>query len=1078
MKLLVWGVIAAVMILAQGCSPEAHVWDQPDSLESGRINLSSNAAFMTAPTGFIEEKKLLDKEYDDFFQVSPRHSLSFGLTNHDIWIRLDLSAAADKTDTLHSHELYLNNSGLSEVTFYIPRESDTEEYYQVLHRGPSAGRGGPQDDRLFPGIIVPEDAAADLPLFIQINTYTTANFQVFLEDTSSYQNRTVHLLTLLVFLLGIIASIVVYNLIIFASIRQRPYVLYSIYGLLLIAYLVDVTGLIHILAPRMIYSPSISGILIAFPLAAVYLAFVWNFLNIPHHSPRLLYLYIGAWASCALGVMLVLAGAVFIANMLAFILTGSISLLILFSLLLCYQRGFWVSRFYLIAVLFLMGSLLIYILRGVGAVEHSFFTSYGVYVFATLEAMFISFALAAHFRKLYQDNISLAKNEKEYYRKWLEAESASSAKSAFLSRMSHELRTPLNGIIGFTDILTRTPLKRVQHKYVENISLSASSLMNIVNDILDVSKIEAGKMQLEYMLCDITEIVETAVDLLNFHASQKQLELILSIEPDLPRNALIDPLRLKQVLVNLISNAVKFTNSGEIEVSLSFRPTESGKGIYNFSVRDTGIGISDEQKSKIFENFAQGDETVTRRFGGTGLGLVIVNNLIKMMGAELKLSSSLGNGTNFFFSLAAEVKEEPRYIQQTLEQGMTVIIADDHKHTLKMLEKSLITSGAEVTTFNSREELLEGLNCVKNYPMLILNLHMSGSSGIEALRYIRITMGLTAQHLPVCVLHHALDDENIFEQCDSLDVHFHLTKPVRTWELIQCIANTKAGNASEVKHGSSREKKMHGPITQKPLRIIVAEDLQLNLMLLRENLKYYLPQAEIYEAYNGREVIRLYSSAAPELILMDIQMPEVNGLQAAEEIRQLEQQTGAHVPIISISASAFKEEELRCREAGMDEFISKPIDQQKLRNVLTKFLPNDLRSGTETIEADTKPGLFHTPETVLTGIDYEEAMERFHEKKDLFKDMLMSFAAEYRTMPQRIRVLLESGEHAQAIEQLHAFRGLTSNLSATKLYHISSSIFRDLQKPAAARDNILLQITELEKEMEKLHYSVRQLTGD
>lgn len=1075
MKFMLWSLAAASLLMFQGCSLESAA---EEHMTSARINLSNEASFMKTAEGAVTLEALIMHEQDDAFQLAQHDSFSFGLTNQDIWIRLHLSQFIEDSEGTVPMELYLNFSALSDVTFYVPRSSESGPYYETLKRGPSAGREAPQADRLYPGILIPEDISAESPVYIRINTYTTANFQIFLEKSESYQVFTLRMTALLIFLLGLIVSVMVYNSILYISIKKLSYLFYSLYTLLFIAYLIDVTGLIVIVAPQMIYSPRFSGILIAYPLIAVYLAFVWTFLDLQRCMSKLFVLFIASWAISSAGVLFVLTGAVMPANLAAFIFATGAALLVFSSLIISIRRGYWVSKFYFFAVFFLMGNLLMYTLRGLGIIPHTFITNHSVFVFAALEATFLSFALSSHYRRIHQDNVSLLKQEQEHYAWRIKAESESHAKSSFLSRMSHEIRTPLNGIIGFTDMLIRTPLKGVQQQYAESISSSAKSLLDIVNDILDVSKIQAGKMKLEYVLSDITETVESAVDLMKFPAAEKQLEFILSIDPDLPRYAAADPYRLRQVLVNIISNAVKFTSSGEVEVSASFRAAGEGKGIYTFSVRDTGIGISEDERCRVFDSFSQGDETIARKFGGTGLGLVIAKNLSKLMGAELDFTSIKGGGSTFVFSLPAEVHDQPRYIQKKLQPGTLIYIADNHQQTLLVLRTALEAAGAEVVCFSSKEDLLNALESSAECSMLVLDMHISESSGTDILRQIRGRMGLSARRLPVCMLHSAVDDEQDFGQCELLGVSFQLVKPVRTWELVKCAAISQKDPSLELTSQQFSERKPISPMSYTPLKVVLAENNEMNALLFRENLKQYLPYAQIFEAYDGRTAVQLYTSAVPDIIFMDVYMPGMDGLQAAQEIRRIEGNTNEHVPIIAVSAKAFLFDEQRCRDAGMDAFISKPLKQGQLQDVLGTYFIKDAVLDLEKPETEMQQQSVQYSVTDLPGIDYEEALERFSGNQELYTNMLEQFVSSFRNFPGQIRTLLESGDYSQTAEQLHTFRGLTSNLSATRLYSISSCMYKHLHDSVPELPKLLDLVKDLDEEMQKIIHSSQVVTGN
>lgn len=513
-----------------------------------------------------------------------------------------------------------------------------------------------------------------------------------------------------------------------------------------------------------------------------------------------------------------------------------------------------------------------------------------------------------------------------------QAELANGAKSEFLANMSHEIRTPLNGVIGFTELLKSTQLNSVQANYVENAQISAQSLLTVVNDILDFSKIEAGRMELEFITTDLIDLCQRTLDVVRFSADAKNLRLIFDHAPDLPRFAKIDPVRLKQILVNLLGNAVKFTQKGEVKlrVSVNFTADDKSSGELQISIRDTGIGISAEQQKKLFQPFSQADSSTTRKFGGTGLGLVISVMLIEKMGSKIVLNSQVGVGSEFSFTLKTSFEEDLPTVQPAVSNS--VIVSD-----------------------------------------------------------------------------------------------------------------------------------LRAP------RILVAEDLKMNMLLVITMIKNELPNATILEAENGETALRLAKESSPDLIFMDIQMPGMDGLTATEQIRKYEQISGEQSAIIALTAGVLQEERDKCLAAGMDDFLSKPIVRTELSAVLKKWLvkKNSTKSSAGLSAAGASASI---KELSLYGVDLVEGLNRFCGNQKLYTEMLMDFAKDYCSAPKILDELIVAENFSVASDKIHAIKGLSGNLSINAIFKLSAEINSSLKHNQVAQlPQLLVKFTE---EMEKVCTSI------
>lgn len=509
------------------------------------------------------------------------------------------------------------------------------------------------------------------------------------------------------------------------------------------------------------------------------------------------------------------------------------------------------------------------------------------------------------------------------------AEAASRAKSEFVANMSHEIRAPLNGVIGFNELLSLTRLDTVQKQYAENINTSAVSLLGIINDILDFSKIEAGRLELDEVRINIRELIEESCDIVKLSAGRKKIEIILNIPPDVPDCMTADPVRLRQVIVNLLGNAVKFTEKGEIEISLNFQELFGyGEGVFHFSVSDTGMGIAEEQKKRLFESFVQADSSISRKFGGTGLGLSISKGLISEMGGNLELESVIGEGSRFFFSLKRTFNRLER--NDAFIGFGKVLICIQNLKTAEMIRRMLERINVSCEIEYSAHSAVSRLSEDRNFDCLILDFDIPEIGGAEILKVIRKRLSIPAQKLPVILLHFAGQDAVISESGIDSDIHYRISKPVKESDLYRIFENF----SSDRRKADIPENPLE--ISGKPIRILIADDVELNRMLLSQVLIKIYPKTEIYEARTGKDALNEFLIHSPDLIFMDVNMPGLDGYQASEKIREFESSSSGAVKIIALTANAANDERDRCIASGMDDFLSKPFRIRELKSMLEK----------------------------------------------------------------------------------------------------------------------------------------------
>lgn len=536
--------------------------------------------------------------------------------------------------------------------------------------------------------------------------------------------------------------------------------------------------------------------------------------------------------------------------------------------------------------------------------------------------------LANLYRKVALERTMVEEKEKAFH--------ASLAKSQFLANMSHEIRTPLNGVLGFSELLEQTNLDPVQKQYIDSIKTSGKSLLGIINDILDFSKIEAGRLDLDLYEVSPLHIVEEVTDLMKILASQKELEFLLDVPLLLPQKAMFDPLRIRQVLVNILHNAIKFTESGTVTLQLTYQDTSKGRGLFHFCIKDTGIGIKEDDRHKLFKAFSQADNTTTRRFGGTGLGLIISNLLVSKMKGKIDFESTYGVGSNFFFSVETQVIDEGVLSEKDYHSINTLLLVDDHEGNLEILQRHFNYLGIRADLCSHATEAIQKLTHESSYGAVFIDYTMPDISGIELVNLIRNRLKFSSRLLPIILMCIEPPSDEMKSAMGAKGVQFLLNKPVKPSEIVLLMNKLLNRDTEEA---ATDEKPIIGEeLKDISVTVVIAEDNKTSMFLMRSILNKLLPKSQIIEAANGNEAYEAFVKYRPELILMDVQMPEMDGLQTTIKIRANEDHAIKQPIIVALTAGALKEEEQRCFESGMDGFLTKPVQQTELVQIFIKYL--------------------------------------------------------------------------------------------------------------------------------------------
>ncbi len=1058
-------VYTAIFLLFQVVLADtASSQDAPIVLENQKeqYNLGPYLYYLEDPKGILTLTDIMSDETSRRFVRSSQLAPGFGFTSSAYWFRFSIRNPdqVEKNRYLEIEYPLLDHVGLYEPKpdglYRVYSEGDRQDFWHrpVLYR-----------NFVF---ILKIPAETTLTFYVRVKTSSSLNLPAKLYTPAAFIDKVENEETALGMYFGILFAMLAYNMILYISIKEPLYLYYVLFVLLNFLFQLGLTGVsFKYLWPQ---SPHWANISLPFFIFTAFLfgtQFTRGILNTRKNIWAIdallkAFLYLAA-AGAVISLIIPYTISIRLATL--FIITVVVHIAAGF---ICLFRGYRPARYYVFAWTVSLAGMAIFAMKSFGMLPNNFLTIWGIQIGSAWEVILLSIALADRInilsrekeqlqaeytskleaanlrleeftrtleekvvqrtRELEESNILLKKQAREMRMAEERAEEASRAKSEFLANMSHEIRTPLNAITGITGLaLEMEGLPSKLRDYLGIISTSAHSLLALVNDILDFSKIEAGRMELENTRFSLQEVIENLVDMCSEQGSSQGAELIIDIDSSVPDLLVGDPMRLGQLLTNLVSNALKFTPEGEVVLSCRCTGIHGSKAALEFCVEDTGIGVDPARLDTLFEMFSQADTSTTRRFGGTGLGLAICKKIADLMAGVIEVDSTPGEGTRFTFRVKMEISDEPETQKGFLcgfPDDMAIILCCSNGKLSRALENMLISSGVPNVSKILPENLEKTMDLIKGRTILFIDADKDVPVS-QPLDFLEKYPGLFV------VACHRFDLESSWQEVQGISRLMPLLKPVKKSAVQEILNTILTGQPYRPK---SEERFLSADMDASVFagaRILLVEDNEINQMVARDIIAR--TGAEVVTAENGKEAVALAEKGF-DLILMDIQMPEMDGYETAKVLRSME--ATRDIPIVAMTAGVFEDDRKRCFQAGMNDFLMKPVTPETVASVLERWLKKIGKDGKDNFKQATVHGQKDWQSERfdrLQGIDLHDAERRFRGNTKLFFDLLHKFSDQYKDFGNQACRLLHKGDIKELKSLVHSLKGVAANLSAKSL---------------------------------------------